>query len=79
MKISLNLFANLAALLPTGSKGHSCSFECSDGLTMEQLLTELKIPENVPKLVFINGLHAKKNQVLIDGDRVAVFPPIAGG
>jgi len=39
----------------------------------------LKIGLEVPKIIFLNGLHAGFDDVLKNGDRLAVFPPIAGG
>jgi len=29
--------------------------------------------------VFVNGIHAADDQPLSEGDRLAIFPPIAGG
>jgi sulfur-carrier protein len=79
MKIDLNLFASLAPLLPEKSTGHSCVMEVPDGKTVTEVLEELKIPPEMPKIVFLNGLHAKGDEKLKDGDRLTVFPPIAGG
>jgi len=30
-------------------------------------------------MIFLNGLHATGDEVLREGDRVGVFPPVAGG
>jgi molybdopterin converting factor small subunit len=30
-------------------------------------------------VVFVNGRHAAADQALSDGDRLAIFPQIAGG
>jgi sulfur carrier protein ThiS len=79
MKIDLNFFASLASLLPTPDGGHSCVLEVPEGKTVAELLAELKVPEDLPKIVFLNGLHAKGDETLKDGDRLTVFPPIAGG
>jgi molybdopterin converting factor small subunit len=37
------------------------------------------VPLETVKLIFLNGIHAKDNEVLKDGDRLGVFPPVAGG
>lgn len=79
MKIDLNLFASLAPLLPVKGGGHSCVLDVAEGKKVSDVLDELKIPEDLPKIVFLNGLHAKGDEVLKDGDRLTVFPPIAGG
>jgi molybdopterin converting factor small subunit len=31
------------------------------------------------KLIFLNGLHAQGDEILSEGDRVGVFPAVAGG
>jgi sulfur carrier protein ThiS len=53
--------------------------EVEDGLTLGGLLDKLGIPDSEPKILFVNGIHAQRSQTLKDGDRVSVFPPVAGG
>jgi sulfur carrier protein ThiS len=53
--------------------------EVAEGLTIQELLRQLKVPLDSVKVVFLNGLHATGEQVLQPGDRVGVFPPVAGG
>ena len=80
MKIQLNLFASLSRFLPVPPKsGFSNLLEVSEGTTIGSLLTDLKVPADLPKIIFLNGLHAEATTVLKDGDRVGVFPPLAGG
>jgi molybdopterin converting factor small subunit len=51
-----------------------------DGHTrVEDILERLKIPEEIPKIILINGVHGKREQPLKDGDVVSIFPPVAGG
>ena len=79
MKIQLNLYASLARYLPHKGKGNPCTLELVDGTTIDEVLTLLKIPSNVVKLLFLNGVHAAGDEILKEGDRVGVFPPIGGG
>ncbi len=79
MQINLVLYASLAHLLPAGSRGNACSLEVEEGATVGTLLRKMGIPIDAPKIVFLNGRHAGNDQPLTAGDRVAVFPPIAGG
>jgi molybdopterin synthase sulfur carrier subunit len=39
----------------------------------------MSIPPEAPKVIFLNGVHAKGDEVLKDGDRLGAFPPVAGG
>lgn len=79
MKVNLNLFASLTSYLPPGSQGHSCAIEVDEGTSVQEVLEQLKIPADMPRLVFLNGIHAKGPEILKEGDRLTVFPPIAGG
>jgi len=80
MRIELNLYASLARFRPDekgGSGGNTV--EVDEGTTIADLLEALKVPINHVKLIFVNGIHAKGDHVLKEGDRVGVFPPVAGG
>ncbi len=80
MKIQLRLFASLAVYLPDQRKDSpSCLAEVEEGTTIKSLLESLKVPPELPKIIFLNGVHADETAVLKDGDRLGVFPPLAGG
>ncbi len=50
-----------------------------DGATVEEVASGLKLPENIPKIIIVNGIHARPGQVLLDGDILSFFPPVGGG
>lgn len=79
MRIQLTLYASLASRLPETSAGNACTLEVKDGAAVRDILGQLKIGLEVPKIIFLNGIHASLDDVLKNGDRLAVFPPIAGG
>ena len=79
MQVELNLFATLKRFIPNEVKGNSWDISISEGTKVRELLEQLKIPKNAVKLVFLNGIHASGNEILKEGDRVGVFPPIGGG
>ena len=80
MKIEVKLYASLGRYMPQAAleKGQSY-LEVGEGTTIKALLENLKVPLETVKLIFLNGIHAKDNEVLKDGDRLGVFPPVAGG
>ena len=79
MKVEVQLFASLMQYMP-GQTGHApYVIEVADGTTVGALLVSLKVPVGLAKLIFRNGVHARGEDVLQEGDRVAAFPPIAGG
>jgi sulfur-carrier protein len=80
MKIQLNLFASLSRFLPEPSKsGFSNLVDIAEGTTIKSLLEDLHVPSELPKIIFLNGIHADQNTILKEGDRLGVFPPLAGG
>lgn len=79
MKVNVGLYASLAVHLPEGCSGNMCSLELREGTSIQELLDALNIAHNEPKIMFLNGVHAHLEDILEDGDRFAVFPPIAGG
>ncbi len=79
MKIEVRLFASLKGYLPQDSEGNTCVLDIEEGSAVGRIFIWLKIPAELPKIIFLNGVHARGNEVLKDGDRLGVFPPVAGG
>jgi molybdopterin converting factor small subunit len=79
MEIEVKLFATLREYLPKGSSRFSCKMKVDDSTRIQDILSRLKLPEEIPKIILINGVHGKKEQILKDGDVVSIFPPVAGG
>jgi molybdopterin synthase sulfur carrier subunit len=79
MEIEVKLFATLRDYLPAGSSRFSCKMKIDGHARIEDVMSILKIPEEMPKIILVNGVHGKKDQLLKDGDVLSVFPPVAGG
>ena len=80
MRVELKLCASLARYAPeTPGTAGTVLMEVSEGKTIGEILKGLKVPLESVKLVFLNGVHSELNQPLREGDRVGVFPPVAGG
>jgi molybdopterin converting factor small subunit len=79
MHIELHLFASLAEHLPDKEKGNPNVLELPADTTIGGLIDLLEIPPEAPRIIFRNGTHADRQAVLKDGDRVGMFPPLAGG
>lgn len=50
-----------------------------EGSTLETLNESLGIPGEEVVVTLVNGVAVSQGTVLRDGDRVDVFPPLAGG
>ena len=79
MKIEVNLYATLKRYMKIESKSNSSTIDVEEGVCVKDVIQKLKIPGDLVKLIFINGVHSKKNTILKDGDRLGLFPPVGGG
>ncbi len=79
MEIEVKLFATLRDYLPKGSNSFSCKMEIDGKTRVSDIISRLKIPEEIPKIILVNGVHGKREQILKDGDVLSIFPPVAGG
>lgn len=84
MKITLKLFASLTDYLPATSKyTNIVELEVTDGATITEVTEPYHLPEKLVHLVLVNGRYIapeqRASQVLVDGDVLAIWPPIAGG
>ena len=79
MKVDVALFAYLADYQPDGEGGrHARAFDLADGTTVSDVVEMLDLPD-APRVVFVNSRHAEETAALREGDRLAIFPPVAGG
>lgn len=78
MKVEIKLFAGFRMYSSHEQAGHAI-LDIPHGSTVGDILTLLGIPDDVKKIIFVNGVHALNETPLSDNDRVGIFPPIAGG
>lgn len=79
MKVDVALFAHFSPYQPDGEGGrHARAFDLTDGTTIADVIGMLGLPDE-PRVIFVNSRHAPEDQVLVEGDRLAIFPPVAGG
>lgn len=83
MNITLKLYATLSDLLPTGAFQNAAVVEVPDGVSLNWMIDEFKVPRELAHLVLVNGLfHCDRDRdeiVLTEGDVLAIWPPVAGG
>jgi molybdopterin converting factor small subunit len=73
--IQLKLFAALTQMAPENAN----QLPISPGISVKELLDELNIPSIKAHLIFINGVKQSLDARLHGGERVGIFPPVAGG
>ena len=83
MKITLKLYASLGAFLPPGSARNAIDLNVKDGATIGEVLAHQQVPRANCHLMLVNGVFAPPlsadGKTLLEGDTLAVWPPVAGG
>ena len=84
MKITHKLFASLTDYLPPESKyTNIVELDIATDTTIGQLVVQYRLPEKLVHLVLVNGTYIAPEkralQTLLEGDVLAIWPPIAGG
>jgi len=75
--ISVRLYNRLLALLPPEASGRT-ELELADGSTVQAVIDNLGLSGSLP--VAVNGvIEEDLGRILIEGDEVSVFAPVAGG
>lgn len=84
MNITLKLFATLTDYLPPESKyTNIVALDVADGTTIGNVIEQHNLPAKWVHLVLVNGVYIYPEQrathTLVEGDVLAIWPPIAGG
>lgn len=83
MKITLKLYATLSDLLPAGAFQNAVEVEVPDGVSLNWVIDNYRVPHTMAHLVLVNGLfHCNSDRdkvILVEGDTLAIWPPVAGG
>ena len=77
--IKVALFATLRKYTPLKDGGSVFWIDVPEGTTIDKLVAVLGIPATESKATFVNSLSQEGDYELQDKDKVAVFPPLAGG
>lgn len=77
-RVTVKLLATYRRYLPAGTEGADERTLPSGG-TVRDLLAQLPLPPGDAKVILVNGRGAPSDQVLQEGDIVAIFPAFAGG
>ena len=84
MQITLKLYASLTEYLPPEQRaGNRVGLDVPAGATVSEVIEPFKLPMKLVHLVLINGHFVppeeRGSRALVDGDVLAIWPPIAGG
>jgi molybdopterin synthase sulfur carrier subunit len=84
MKITFKLFASLTDYLPVEARyTNVIELDIAPDATISQIIEPFGMPPKLVHLVLINGKYIEPDkrltQTLVEGDVLAIWPPIAGG
>jgi len=83
VRVRLKLYAALAVHLPPGAEANVATVDVDGEATPWAILDRFGVPREQAHLVMINGTYvapeSRGEQLLADGDSLAVWPPVAGG
>ncbi len=84
MQITFKLYASLGQHLPQEHRiGNQMPLVVAEGATIAQVIEPFALPMKLVHLVLVNGHFVPPEQratrQLVEGDVLAIWPPIAGG
>jgi sulfur carrier protein ThiS len=84
MQITFKLYASLGEYLPADKRrGNEMPLTVAEGATVQSVIEPFGLPAKLVHLVLVNGHYIapadRPSKVLVEGDVLAIWPPIAGG
>lgn len=74
--VEVRLYATLRSYNP--SSNMPC-VNLPGGVTVSDVMRQLGIAPDEVKLIMVNGVNSELSRLLVDGDRLGLFPPVGGG
>ena len=84
MKITFKLFATLTDYLPVAARrSNIIELDVAPDASISQIIEPFGMPPQLVHLVLVNGHYIQPDKrlthTLVEGDVLAIWPPIAGG
>ena len=84
MKITFKLFATLTDYLPPEARrSNQIELDVAADASISQIIEPFGLPPRLVHLVLVNGKYIapelRMSTTLVEGDVLAIWPPIAGG
>ena len=81
--LTFKLYASLGQYLPSGAVDNKATIELAPDESLADLIERFDLPERLVHLVLVDGVFVapedRAGRVLLDGETVAIWPPVAGG
>ena len=79
MRVKVRLFANLRDYVPEARIGVTLEVELAEGARVADVVEHYRLPKELVKLAFVNGVYQELDFALHENDEIGIFPPIGGG
>lgn len=83
MQITFKLYASLTEFLPPTRQGNEVTLDIPEGTSILGVTEPFNLPEKQVHLVLVNGRYVapadRATHALVEGDVLAIWPPVAGG
>ncbi len=79
MTVTVRFLATFRDFLPRHANHSGLRLDVHEGATVQALMKALRVPDDLAKIILVNGQHTSEDSFLTDGDIVTVFPPLIGG
>ena len=84
MKITFKLYATLSDYLPAEARRtNMIELEVRNASTIAEIIAPYNLPPKLVHLVLVNGVYIapedRATRTFVEGDVLAIWPPIAGG
>jgi sulfur carrier protein ThiS len=84
MQITFKLFAGLTDYLPAEHRrGNQMALEVEPEATIARIIEPFRMPPHLVHIVLVNGVYVapadRATRTLVEGDVLAIWPPVAGG
>ena len=84
MQITFKLYASLTDYLPADRRrSNEMTLEIEPSATIAEIIEPFQLPMKLVHLVLVNGSfvppEGRAARTLVEGDVLAIWPPIAGG
>jgi molybdopterin converting factor small subunit len=79
VKVTVRLFATFRDLWPEHEERWSLGINVGEHETVRGLITTLCLPDELPRVILVNGKFTSEDSHLHEGDSISIFPPLIGG
>ena len=80
MEVEVFLFASLRRYHPRGGRGsESFTLSVAAKTSLLDIYKIIGIPPEEIKMNYVNNRYQQASYQVEDGDKIAIFPPVAGG